>query len=138
VLDGREARGDDERKMLLYCGSCISFEPHKHYANTRQKRLQEIKANGFPCNGQRGPHERKGYCDLATYVGGMLAAKFVWSPKGNGWSNFRDWEVGTTLVMMFEGPHTHTRTHARTLRRAHVVGLRGGGGAGGRLSRFLR
>lgn len=91
-LDGREALHDEEsRPNLLRCGCCMSLETGKRAGpGSRVRKLGKLQTNSFPCDcGVRGEH----YCSKANYTDLFFDSKFAFSPAGNGWTNYRDWEA---------------------------------------------
>ena len=79
LLDGAEARAAP-RATLLLCGCCMRMR------GERAAGLMRLRAQGFACPIGGGR-------PLSSYVALMSGAKFVWSPRGHGWSNHRDWEA---------------------------------------------
>ena len=83
LADGVDARAPAARENLLLCGCCMKLREQ------RGRQLPQLRAQGFAYapHGEGRP--------LSNYVGLFAGAKFVWSPRGHGWSNHRDWEALT-------------------------------------------
>ena len=69
-----------ERPMLLAC-CCMAM--HK---KVRRKKMEALVRNGFEC-------EKDSQLPQLEYFMMMRRAKFVFSPRGHGFTNFRDWEA---------------------------------------------
>lgn len=55
-------------------------------AGSRRRKLDMLLKNNFTCDcGVRG----QDYCSVTNYTDLLLDSKFIFSPAGNGWSNYR-------------------------------------------------
>jgi len=104
-LDGREARVDHRETLFLCC--CM------RQFKWRSDAMATLGENGLKCD----PATR---LEAEQHANGMLDAKFVFSPRGNGHSNYREYEAllaGAVPVV------DHWAPHAEMLRGLPVVSV---------------
>ena len=80
-LDGREASTSNRNILLMCDGISVTTD------SEREHKLDQLRRNGFNCAGM--------HVEPAQYLDTMLRSKFVFSPRGHGKQNFRDWEALT-------------------------------------------
>ena len=113
-LDGRET-SVEQRTNLLECGGITYWleakvvssrngvplgNVVKNDAGTRRSKVKILRRNGFQCGG-RMEHD--------DYIESMMRAKFVWSPRGYGKQNYREWEAlaAGAIPLIDTPPPTH-------------------------------
>jgi len=122
-LDGREA-SVEHRTNLLECGGITYWlEPKvvSRFSNTkkgapvgkvvggdagtRRGKVKMLRRNGFTCGGRMEPDD---------YIESMIRAKFVWSPRGHGQQNYREWEAlsAGAIPLIDAPPPTHASLYA--------------------------
>eukprot|EP00996_Jenningsia_fusiforme_P000659 NODE_1595_length_1478_cov_31.118964_g1438_i0.p1 GENE.NODE_1595_length_1478_cov_31.118964_g1438_i0~~NODE_1595_length_1478_cov_31.118964_g1438_i0.p1 ORF type:complete len:411 (+),score=53.46 NODE_1595_length_1478_cov_31.118964_g1438_i0:132-1364(+) len=79
-LDGRELNIMNRPTLLL----CSYISPS---GGQRREKLRQLELNGFNCSYQRSRRD--------PYIEKLLTAQFVFSPKGKGSNNYREWEALT-------------------------------------------
>ena len=83
------------------------------YTPDYQQTLMRLRAQGFACPIGGGR-------PLSSYVALMSGAKFVWSPRGHGWSNHRDWEALVAGAVPVLDHHASFEALYRELPSVHV------------------
>ena len=117
-LDGREATVQN-RTNLLECGGITFWLAAKILgrngelmenegetgAGLRRKKSMNLKKNGFSCGGKMDPDE---------YIERLLRSKFVFSPRGFGQQNYREWEamLAGAVPLIDAPPPTHAELYA--------------------------
>lgn len=117
-LDGREATVQN-RTNLLECGGITFWIAAKILgrngelmenegetgAGLRRGKSMKLKRNGFSCGGKIDPDE---------YIERLLQSKFVFSPRGFGQQNYREWEamVAGAVPLIDTPPPTHAELYA--------------------------
>jgi hypothetical protein len=117
-LDGREATVQN-RTNLLECGGITFWIAAKILgrngelmenegetgAGLRRGKSMKLKRNGFNCGGKIDPDE---------YIERLLQSKFVFSPRGFGQQNYREWEamVAGAVPLIDTPPPTHAELYA--------------------------
>lgn len=112
-LDGREAQ-TEQRTNLLECGGItlwlsggvvskkgLAATPQGgNGAGNRRDKLRLLRQNGFKCGKKMRPDE---------YIESMMRAKFVFSPRGHGQQNYREWEAlaAGAIPLIDAPPPTH-------------------------------
>lgn len=111
LLDGREARTEHRTKLLecggitMWLGGGVVIKGAKlsvsgNPAGLRKDKQRMLKANGFVCGGKMKKEQ---------YIESLLTSKFVFSPRGHGQQNYREWEALTagSIPLIDTPPPTH-------------------------------